>query len=127
MKWAETSYEVQVKDWPPVSSDCKVRQSCASSETDTLCRESSSNVSILLSVPISALIGQSDGKANYLLHRHHIRTLARLQDERMNCDHDLANACGGVLPLISRKLEGIFLAKCMGLFWSGPPVDFEAL
>ena len=33
-------------------------------------------------------------------------------DERINCD--LANACDGVLPLISRELEGIFLGKCKG-------------
>ena len=43
-------------------------KSRASGETGTLCRESSSNVSTLISVPISALIGQSDYKPNYSLH-----------------------------------------------------------
>ena len=37
-------------------------ESRASGETSTLCRESSSAVSILLSVPILALIGQSETK-----------------------------------------------------------------
>ena len=102
-------------DQPLVSSDQrsdKTKKGRASGETGTLCRESSSNVSILISVPILILIGQNDGKLNYLSHRHHIRTLARLQDERMNCD--LANACGEVLPLISNELEGTFPAKCKG-------------
>ena len=43
-------------EWSPGLGSPGQTKSCASSKTGALCRESSSNVSVLLSMPISALI-----------------------------------------------------------------------
>ena len=40
-------------------------------------------------------------------------------------NRDLANACGGVLPLILRELEGTFLAKCKGPHVDSLSVEFQ--
>ena len=61
------SCAIDTIDWPPVSSGRQVPQ-----RAGKLCVESCSGVSILVTAPISALIGQSDGKPNYWLHRHHV-------------------------------------------------------
>ena len=47
----------------------------ASGETDKLCIQNSCGVSILVTAPVAALIGESVGKPNYSLHIYHMNTL----------------------------------------------------
>ena len=49
-----------------------------SGEIGKLCIESCSSVCILVTTPISALIGQSDSKPNYWLHHHHVNAWTSL-------------------------------------------------
>ena len=56
-------------DWPPVSSDHQVPQERRSGKTldktGKLCIESCCSVTILVTVLIAALVGQSESKPNY--------------------------------------------------------------
>ena len=62
--------------WSPVSSDCQVPPKWG--EAANLCFENCSCLSILMTAPVAALIGQSDGKPNYCLLCHYVNACTSL-------------------------------------------------
>ena len=98
-------------------------KSRASAETSTLCRESSPNISTLISVPISTLIGQCDDFYSHWSMRRQTKSL--ITPPSYKCLHVCwMNVWIGILPMLAVQYfswfkgnwKAAFIVKCKAFF-----------